>query len=206
MGPTPLGLDVAADPGAWRALGFAVDADDIVRIGAVAVRLGVPGRGITGWTLSGAQGPAEIDGIPTAWARPLPAAGAAHPNGAHQVDHVVVRSPDVARTLQALTDAGMTLRRERSAGEVRFAFFRHGECIVELAGPVQPEAAGGPARLWGLTLQVADLDAAARLLGDALGEVRDAVQPGRRIATVRREAGAGIPLALMDWDAALSGP
>jgi hypothetical protein len=197
MGPTPLGLDVAAAPAAWTALGFAVDGDDVVRIGAVGVRLGVPGQGMPGWTLSGTDGPPEIDGIPTAWARALPAAGAAHPNGAHLVDHVVVRSPDVARTLRALTDAGMTLRRERSTGDVRYAFFRHGECIVELAGPAEPDG-DGPAWLWGLTVQVDDLDAAARLLGDALGEVREAVQPGRRIATVRREAGAGIPLALMD--------
>jgi hypothetical protein len=27
--------------------------------------------------------------------------------------------------------------------------------------------------------------------------VKDAVQPGRRIATLRREAGAGVPLAFM---------
>jgi hypothetical protein len=30
-----------------------------------------------------------------------------------------------------------------------------------------------------------------------LGDIRDAVQPGRRIATVRREAGLGVPVALM---------
>jgi hypothetical protein len=29
------------------------------------------------------------------------------------------------------------------------------------------------------------------------GRVKNAVQPGRRIATLRREAGAGIPLAFM---------
>jgi hypothetical protein len=44
---------------------------------------------------------------------------------------------------------------------------------------------------------VADLDACAALLGGRLGEVRDAVQPGRRIATIRREAGLGVPVALI---------
>jgi hypothetical protein len=44
---------------------------------------------------------------------------------------------------------------------------------------------------------VDDLEAAAERLGDRLGRVKDAVQPGRRIATVRREAGLGVPLALM---------
>jgi hypothetical protein len=30
-----------------------------------------------------------------------------------------------------------------------------------------------------------------------LGSVRDAVQPGRRIATMRREANLGLPVAFM---------
>lgn len=67
-----------------------------------------------------------------------------------------------------------------------------GPCLLELGGP-----APGDARLWGLTLAVEDLDAAAALLGDRLGHVKDAVQPGRRIATVRREAGLSVPVALM---------
>jgi hypothetical protein len=48
-----------------------------------------------------------------------------------------------------------------------------------------------------MTLVVDDLDAAARLLGDRLGRIKEAVQPGRRIATVRQAAGIGVPLALM---------
>jgi hypothetical protein len=35
------------------------------------------------------------------------------------------------------------------------------------------------------------------VLGDRLGEARDAVQEGRRIATLRREAGLAVPLAFM---------
>jgi hypothetical protein len=48
-----------------------------------------------------------------------------------------------------------------------------------------------------VTLVSDDLDATAAVLGERLGAVRDAVQPGRRIATVRREAGLGTPLAFM---------
>jgi hypothetical protein len=55
----------------------------------------------------------------------------------------------------------------------------------------------GPARFWGITFAVDDLDACAELLGDRLGSIRDAVQPGRRIATVRREARLGLPVALI---------
>ena len=48
----------------------------------------------------------------------------------------------------------------------------------------------------GLTTE--DLDAAASRIGPArIGPVSDAVQPGRRIATVRTELGLGVPVALM---------
>jgi hypothetical protein len=51
--------------------------------------------------------------------------------------------------------------------------------------------------MWGVTVSVADLDACGRELGPLLGAPRDAVQPGRRIATVRPEAGLPIALAFM---------
>jgi hypothetical protein len=55
----------------------------------------------------------------------------------------------------------------------------------------------GPARLWGLAFGVDDLDRTARSLGDMLGTPRNAVQPGRRIATLRAEAGLGPAIAFM---------
>jgi hypothetical protein len=56
---------------------------------------------------------------------------------------------------------------------------------------------GGPARLWGISFLVRDMERTAALLGDLLGDPRNAVQPGRRIATVRREAGLGPAVAFM---------
>ena len=52
-------------------------------------------------------------------------------------------------------------------------------------------------RRWGLVVVVADLDAAVEATGDRSAPRKDAVQPGRRIATVRPEAGLSVPLALM---------
>jgi hypothetical protein len=60
--------------------------------------------------------------------------------------------------------------------------------------PVLPDA---PARLWGLAFLVESLEHTAALLGDRLGAPRDAVQPGRRIATLRREAGLSFGCAFM---------
>lgn len=197
-----VGLTVAADPAAWRDAGFAVAGDEC-QVGGVVVRLAgaAAGRGIVGWEVSGLMS-TELDGLPTGVASgaPAPSAPDAHPNGAVGLDHVVVSTPDLDRTLAALEAAGLELRRVREAGTpeapLRQGFFRVGEAILEVVGPSSEDPAG-PARFWGLMVVVEDLDACAALLGDRLGSPRDAVQPGRRIATVRREAGLGTRVALM---------
>ena len=91
------------------------------------------------------------------------------------------------------------------AGAPRQAFFRLGHEILELIQePAEViERAGGPdrpARFWGLALLVEDLDRAAERFAPHLSDVRPAVQPGRRIASVRRSAGLAVPLALMSQD------
>ena len=71
-----------------------------------------------------------------------------------------------------------------------------GGLIVEIVE--RPEVNDTVARFWGLVLNVDDIDAACALLGDErIGAAKDAVQPGRRIATVSGEVGLGLPVALM---------
>jgi hypothetical protein len=126
-----------------------------------------------------------------------PAPASAHPLGARAVDHVVVATPDLERTFAALERAGLERRRVREAGpNARQGFYVVGDAVLEVVGPREPDG-DGPASFWGLVLVVDDLDAAAERLGPLLGTPRDAVQPGRRIATVRREAGLGTAVALM---------
>ena len=180
-------------PEAWQALGFTV-ADGVVALGGVRIRLGGAGEGIVGWSLRGlpAAG-ADLDGLSTSASEAPPAAAHGHVLGAVAVDHVVALTPDFDRTLAKLRAAGLDYRSTREAGGgFRQAFFVMGPCLLELGGPAE-----GEVRFGGLTLVVEDLDAAAALLGDRLGRVKDAVQPGRRIATLRREAGLGVPVALM---------
>jgi catechol 2,3-dioxygenase-like lactoylglutathione lyase family enzyme len=123
-----------------------------------------------------------------------------HPNGTTAIDHVVVTTPDLDRTVAALEAAGLQARRVRDAGRgdraIRQVFFRLGDPVLEVVGPPEPSG-DGPARFLGLALTVADLDATATALGQHVGEVKDAVQPGRRIATLRRSAGCTTALAFM---------
>lgn len=165
------------------------------------LELGEGAGGITGWSLRGAAG-AQIDGLPTDLEQgeaPVELA-VRHPNTAVRIDHLVVFTPELKRTVAALEGAGVSLRRLREPDEpgppVRQAFFRLGEVICEVVE--NPRAPDGPATFWGLTFAVADLDRCAALLGDGMGEIHDAVQPGRRIATARRDAGLGVPVAFID--------
>jgi len=202
-------LRVGDAPGSWAALGFAVE-DDVCVVGDVRVRLAGPeaGKGLVGWSPRDFGG-ADLDGLPTTRSdRPSPVERPerpAHPNGVTAIDHVVAISSDLDRTVAALRDAGLDLRRIREeptpAGAPRQAFFRLGSVILEVVQAPQEaiERTGGdrPAFFWGLALLAPDLDATVASLGGRASEIRPAVQPGRRIATLRRSAGLSVPVALI---------
>src|SRR5688572_4487061 len=167
-------------------------------LGAVRIELSADaasGR-IESWALEGDDIPDSMDGLPTRAARRGGPPGE-HPNGALGLDHVVVLTSSLDRTGAAFGEIGAELRRVREAGDgVRQGFFLVGDVLVEaVEGTGLGESE--PAQFWGLTVVVADMDRAAALLGDRLGLVKDAVQPGRRIATVPRDASGGLPLALI---------
>jgi hypothetical protein len=197
MKPELASLALADPPERWRALGFTV-VDGACSIGGVTLLLGAAGEGISGWAVSGVQEP--VDGLPVIEARP-PSPALEHPNGAIEIDHVVVISPDFERTANALEQAGMPLRRVREVPgrdggrAFRQGFRRLGTAILELVEA--PGASPGPARFWGLVITVSDLDALSERLGEHLGSAREAVQPGRRIATLRSTAGLGEAVAFM---------
>ncbi|HET9077946.1 MAG TPA: VOC family protein, partial [Acidimicrobiales bacterium] len=177
-------LAVADRPELWADLGFAV-AGGGSRVGGTWIQLGVPGRGVTGWGIEGAGRLAELPGCPPGTAA-APALSD-HANGVIALDHVVVTTPNLARTVSAFEAAGMPLRRTRPAGApgrpLVQAFFKLENTVVEVVG--EPDAARpGPAGFYGLAFTVADLEATAARLGDRLRPARDAVQPGRRIATL----------------------
>lgn len=180
-------------PEVWRRLGFTVDNDDRIALGGVRIQLGADGDGMVGWSFRDLEN-RDLDGLGACPSADPPPPAREHPIGATAVDHVVVVTPDFERTVSKLREAGLDYRRTRKAGEGGFrqAFFVLGPCLLEVGGP-----ADGDVRFWGLTLVVDDLDAACARLGERCGAPRDAVQPGRRIATLKREAGLGLPVALM---------
>lgn len=184
----------------WERLGLIVDDGHVALFGTGLRITGEGDPGLRGWALSGLDADVNVvDGLATervATAAPLLAT---HPLGAFELDHVVVSTDSLERTCAAIGDAtGAPLKRVRELGAIRQGFHRLGGLVVEVVERAGQPA--GPASFWGLVLNVEDLDAAAAFLGDLVGEPKDAVQPGRRIATVRADAGLGLPVALMSPD------
>jgi hypothetical protein len=206
MPPTLDELTIADRANVWEACGFKVEGDSSV-VGETRIRLTpVDGaKGVTSWSVRELE-TTELDGLATTRSdRPLPVERSLHPNGVTALDHVVAISSDLDRTVAALRRAGLDLRRIRQeptpAGAPRQAFFRLGEPILEVvqapAEAIERTGGGQPAFFWGLAFVAPEIEATVASLGDRISEVRDAVQPGRQIATLRRSAGLSLPVALI---------
>jgi hypothetical protein len=196
--PSLAAIEVGGDSDAWRALRFLVDADRAIALRNGAIRVVDAPAGVRALVLDGGDGPSNVDGVPVRSGTTAPPVD--HPNGAFELDHVVVTTDSLERTSAAFTDQlRLPQRRVREACEgeqpVRQAFHRFANgCILEIVESARtPEVA-----LFGLVVNVADLDTLCDELGpDLIGRPKPAVQTGRLIATVRSRAGVGFPVAMM---------
>ena len=182
----------------WVDLGFAVE-DGTCWVDGICHRLGAEGKGVVAWSLG------DIDGLRWTFLDPSSSHDAQskkveHRNGVVELDHVVIGTPDLARTVGALEAAGLELRRTRESdtygAPMRQAFFKAGGTIIEVVGGAEPTG-DGPARFFGLAWTVEDLDETAAFFGDRLHPAKDAVQPGRMIATLDKAAGSTVRMAFM---------
>lgn len=161
-------------------------------------------RGIVAWRFDDLQqleADHRIDGVPTLAAVDEEPLGLTHDNLVSHLDHVVMFTPDLQRTVGALENAGFEVRRVRDIPGTeplrQQVFFWAGSTIIELVGPAEPTG-DAPATLWGLAVTCDDLDLAHERLGGKLGTPKPAVQPGRRIATLRtRDIGISTAIAFM---------
>jgi len=209
-----LWLSSSIDP--WHRLGFSsfsVGQPDGLSVSCISIAgLGfrflpeiaepsASGSYATGWTVRSDDATTHsVDGVATrviAELQPMPEL--THQFAVTAIDHVVITTGSLERTCGAITEQlGLPLKRIRDAGNgVRQGFHRAGSLILEIVErpDLAPETS---AEIWGVVFVVDDLDSAIAWLGpDAIGAPRDAVQHGRRIASIKKDVGLGLPVALM---------
>ncbi len=181
----------------WQLAGFALsNAGTQVPVGQTSLVMGQPSM----W--AAIDGIDELDGLvlrpATSCAEPKPAH--AHSNKVVSIDHVVVNTPDVARTVAAFEAQGVPARRQRRL-ELRESirlqtFFWLGDVIAEVVGP-EKSVSEGPATWWGLAFVSTDLASTVNLFGENASPIRPAVQPRRHVSSVRSAAGLGVPTLLI---------
>ena len=193
-------LLVGDNPQGWEAAGFQV-VNNTTTIGTINLRfVGGDKPGVTGMVFTDLTD-GSIDGLVATATAAGPAEPIEHPNRVSRMDHVVVMTPDIERTISALEAAGFEQRRTRDIPGAepprRQVFLWAGETILEVVGPVTPTGTG-PASIWGLALTTDDMTAAVSALEDRMTAPKPAVQPGREIATVKtKDLGVSLALALM---------
>ena len=198
-------LTIVGDIDTWRSLGLSATDDGLIPLFGTALRIVSPDAedvpaGIVGWALSGIdEATTSIAGLTTTVVEQLAPIFATHSLGARSIDHVVVMTGDLEQTTGDVALAtGCELKRIREVGKIRQGFHRigRGGLIVEVVQHEDDDRSA--AEFWGLVIIVEDLDEACAQLGaDRVGEPKDAVQPGRRIATIRSSVGLGTAVALM---------
>jgi hypothetical protein len=178
MTSTPEGSIAAVQlPIDWTSFGWGMSP----RFGQVTLTTGDPK-----WSWSGAAPALPIHIFETSSGSPVES---------FHADHVVVLVPDLDGAVSSFSHVGLEPRLRMKVGGRPAAFFRAGPLIEVIESPVRQASIYGIALSTDLSLEKVSLEWASR--GLTIGEIKPAIQPGRRIMTVHGiEAG----FALMSND------
>ncbi len=200
-------LVIGDDPRSWKAAGFTVEGNTVA-LGRLTVELaGSDGeRGLLSWKLNDIE--VDIDGLATTPDTEWSAVEVVRANGVRNhinavfgIDHVVIETGNIARTVAAFEHVGIVERRssvlETPRGPRKQSFLWAGRVILEVVGPPEPDEQVAT-KVWGLALVTSNLQTTGHVLDQNLSEPRDAVQPGRKIATVRTaDLDISVPLVVL---------
>lgn len=141
------------------------------RMGPLALVDGTPA-----WAWSGSTPDLPVEEFAPPSAEPIPGWG---------IDHLVVTTPDLARTVDALVEAGADLRRHGTTGQGNAAAFLLAGTLIE----VIDVPGKGAVSLSGIALEtdhaLEELAGRWRASGYDVADPHPAVQEGRRIMSIR---------------------
>jgi len=208
-----VGVGLAAAPTVFHRLGFSLTncgaLGSLLRVSNMQLLLTDHHQGQKKTLLVQGNSELSIDGMHTRiLPQELPTGDMKHDNGVVKAESLVIQTPDWLRTKSAFESIGIkeVKARDDIYPGLRLSFFIAGtpdnRLILELVGPQEPDpdVADTPAKLWGITWQVQDdltLARGAILAPASLSPSRTAVQPGRQIATLKNEKGAGLAMAFI---------
>jgi hypothetical protein len=140
-----------------------------------------------------------------AWTGPAPALSIhvfEPPKGAPvemmSIDHIVVLVPDLDRATGRFARAGLEPRLRMKVQDRPAAFFRAGPVLEVIESPVRQASLFGVAIASEVPLETLSLELRGR--GLDVGTIRPAIQPGRRIMTIR-DLDAGLAFMSVDREA-----
>ncbi len=175
---------------AWTELGFTLN-DGSVQLGSVMITPRDDGSNACLGIADPDPPNSTLDGLTVCHITPPTGVPPEHPNGARSIDHLVVTTGDLSRFERSAEQLGLDLRRRRDTnifGQPSIqCFYWLGDTLLEVVGPATATPGPPDAALWGITFVVNNLEATVGSLGPRAGKIRDAVQGGRRIATLRAD-------------------
>ena len=160
-----------------------------------------------GWTASPSLGGITLEtGDPKwAWTDSAPALSihvfepaAGHPVETMSVDHIVVLVPDLGEAIGRFSRAGLEPRLRMKVRDRPAVFFRAGPVIEVIESPVRQASLYGVALASEIPLETISLEWRSR--GLDVGKIKPAIQPGRRIMTIR-DLDAGLAVMSVDREA-----
>ncbi|KAK3237553.1 hypothetical protein CYMTET_52387 [Cymbomonas tetramitiformis] len=163
----------------WRKAGFSVGEDATLELGGVTLRFvgEAAGRGILSWGLSWST-TSSIDGLKTTVVKERKRGNTRrsleeHANTGFGIDHIVLASTHVHRTAEILAQSGLVVKRASKSDSGWIQYFFKTNIIIELVGPDNDEnaAADAPAKFWGLTVAVHDIDTLKTKLREYTGQM-----------------------------------
>ena len=169
---------VGDEPGSWATAGFTVH-DDRVRIGSTTivcdpgVGYGIATVGIDGLTDT-------VDGLPIGLVEAPVTPAAEHDNRVTGFDHLVAMSPSIDRTAGRRSMPACNGAEPAASRWAARPADRTSSLVMSFSNSSGSTVPGAGDDILGPALECDDLGFAARRLGEALGTVKDAVQPGRR--------------------------
>ena len=124
-----------------------------------------------------------------------------HPNGIHELDHLVLTVSNSDDAADAYEEYFGLRAKRRTIADKRYAFVDvggKGGSVIEIVGPAEPDSSRLHGHPWGLAMRSKDLDATVSSLRDSgvhLSDPHDAIQGGR-IASLPMHLG-GIQIAFL---------